>query len=573
MKIPKLLKKKKREETKPEKIENIPLFFLRTFDSIAHMKISRYRRMLYYPATFIALYLVILIFARQIETVFTFPFVFSSKESITWIEQPSLLWEEVLVRWSYQNTIHGIFIDNKAPKTLFYFHGNGGSLPYFMDDISFFSSLWYNVMSFDYPGYWKSTGVPYENDVYKASNEFYQYIKKYKNLQDTDIVVIGYSIGTAPAVKFTGERNIDKLILFAPFSSRYDVAFSNYGWIPQKLFFLPNSFLIRSEIQAVQAPILYIHGNEDTIIPISQSKELYRKNQANAFYVELDNQGHNNIIDQHKDALSLIISAFIKNGKLAESFYFINKKAENLILEPQTFTGSTWSLHTGKKNIFEPMLEKMKPSEEQDILHASFQLPVWYVNHFDLDSDTSFTKYVNPYICYSNLSYIPAGLVSVESDFIYSNKWTSLLRPEAKKALENMGRDFYNTFWKNIWIASAYRSYEYQKGIKENGCSDAMCAHAGYSEHQSWLAVDLFEASTENDFLKKSNLKNYYWWLQKNAHKYGFHNSYQKGKKIDWYMKEPWHWRYVWIELATFLHDNNITFAEYYNALHTDKKQ
>jgi D-alanyl-D-alanine carboxypeptidase len=57
----------------------------------------------------------------------------------------------------------------------------------------------------------------------------------------------------------------------------------------------------------------------------------------------------------------------------------------------------------------------------------------------------------------------------------------------------------------------------------------------------------------------------YYVWLVQNAHLYGWHNTYQKWVAIDGYEVEPWHWRYLWEELATYLYENKITIAEYYN--------
>ncbi|MBT3727072.1 hypothetical protein HOG21_05315 [bacterium] len=40
--------------------------------------------------------------------------------------------------------------------------------------------------------------------------------------------------------------------------------------------------------------------------------------------------------------------------------------------------------------------------------------------------------------------------------------------------------------------------------------------------------MDLWETTTNNEFMSKKNLKEYYKWLNKNAYKYGFHNTYQK---------------------------------------------
>ena len=55
-----------------------------------------------------------------------------------------------------------------------------------------------------------------------------------------------------------------------------------------------------------------------------------------------------------------------------------------------------------------------------------------------------------------------------------------------------------------------------------------------------------------------------YKWLIKNAHKYGFIERYPKGKEwITGYAYEPWHYRYVGVEAATKIKEEEITFEEY----------
>lgn len=56
-----------------------------------------------------------------------------------------------------------------------------------------------------------------------------------------------------------------------------------------------------------------------------------------------------------------------------------------------------------------------------------------------------------------------------------------------------------------------------------------------------------------------------YSWLKENAHNYGFIERYPEGKEnITGYNPEAWHWRYVGTEVAKIIHDENITFDEYY---------
>jgi LAS superfamily LD-carboxypeptidase LdcB len=110
-----------------------------------------------------------------------------------------------------------------------------------------------------------------------------------------------------------------------------------------------------------------------------------------------------------------------------------------------------------------------------------------------------------------------------------------------------------------LTINSARRSQAYQRKLAAS-CSTSRCATPWTSEHEAWLALDLWV----NGWNIKAWSGKYYQWLMDNAHLYWFHNSYQKWMQVDGKMVEPRHWRYVWVDLATMLHDNNQTFAEYF---------
>lgn len=184
---------------------------------------------------------------------------------------------------------------------------------------------------------------------------------------------------------------------------------------------------------------------------------------------------------------------------------------------------------------------------------------------FDLESDSSIQKFVTSTKSFDDEKYIPKDLVNISSEFVYDSKWwNQMVRKIANDNLQLMSNAFFEEFWEKITVVSAYRSYDYQVWIKKRWCADNFCAKAGYSEHQSWLALDLWDASTNSEWTKNQKLQKYFKWLNNNAYKYGFHNTYQKWLKIDWYEIEPWHWRYLWVELATYLKDNNLTIAEYY---------
>ena len=104
----------------------------------------------------------------------------------------------------------------------------------------------------------------------------------------------------------------------------------------------------------------------------------------------------------------------------------------------------------------------------------------------------------------------------------------------------------------NLFIASGFRSYSYQKSLYNNykardgkEKADTYSARAGYSEHQTGLAFDINNPSSTFDNTKEAK------WLAKNCTKYGFIIRYQKSKeKITGYKYESWHIRYLGKSLA-----------------------
>ena len=91
-------------------------------------------------------------------------------------------------------------------------------------------------------------------------------------------------------------------------------------------------------------------------------------------------------------------------------------------------------------------------------------------------------------------------------------------------------------------------------------------ARPGFSEHQTGLSFDIGSRSS-NVF---ANSKEYTWMLE-NAYKYGFILRFpKKYESITGFRNEPWHYRYVGIDIAKYIYDNDISYEEYY-AMFLDK--
>lgn len=125
----------------------------------------------------------------------------------------------------------------------------------------------------------------------------------------------------------------------------------------------------------------------------------------------------------------------------------------------------------------------------------------------------------------------------------------------------------------DLMLSSAYRSAGEQKDVydsylRQYGQSyvNSYVALPGTSEHQTGLAVDLATASNEckrsanNCSLDYASIV----WLSQNAEKFGFIQRYPTGKQsITGISSEAWHYRFVGIQLARVLSDNNMTLDEF----------
>jgi D-alanyl-D-alanine carboxypeptidase len=126
-------------------------------------------------------------------------------------------------------------------------------------------------------------------------------------------------------------------------------------------------------------------------------------------------------------------------------------------------------------------------------------------------------------------------------------------------------------------IISGYRSYSAQSMAwnkwleKEPERASILSAPPGYSEHQLGTTIDfgspeLPEIVDQEDvqfhthFYMTSESR----WLVENAHRYGFTLSYpREAFELTGFYYEPWHYRYIGVELATQLKESEAFLTQY----------
>ena len=160
--------------------------------------------------------------------------------------------------------------------------------------------------------------------------------------------------------------------------------------------------------------------------------------------------------------------------------------------------------------------------------------------------------------------YIPSDLEIIDVNYSCENKY---LKHEARINFEKLAKQAKKEGY-NIIAISTYRSYEYQEKLYNNYVldkgvyyADMASARAGHSEHQTGLAVDVANSNLDYDNFEDTKEFN---WMKNNAHKFGFILRYPKASfHITGFKYEPWHYRYVGIDIATYIYKNNLTLEEY----------
>ncbi|MBQ9766492.1 MAG: M15 family metallopeptidase [Lachnospiraceae bacterium] len=215
------------------------------------------------------------------------------------------------------------------------------------------------------------------------------------------------------------------------------------------------------------------------------------------------------------------------------------------------------------------------PLGETQAEHAG-ELTFIYPDAAPLNRDTStYTLLVNKEYPLS-ASYIPF-MVEPEVEIYHKGiNERRYLQPIAATALEKLFAAAEEDGF-HLVMRCGFRSYKLQKSIysyqlRYSGYYETSRFHAlpGTSEHQTGLAVDLCCEATDYENNYDILYTEEYQWLLKNAAAYGWILRYPEGKtNITGYNFEPWHFRYVGVELATYLTENKLTLEEYYGALPT----
>ena len=192
----------------------------------------------------------------------------------------------------------------------------------------------------------------------------------------------------------------------------------------------------------------------------------------------------------------------------------------------------------------------------------------WYEEEFQVNTSLNELMMVNKFYTLDE-TYTPENLVTIPLTYAYGNEGDNQILDYAYEKFLDMWQAA-NDEGYYLMVNSSYRNYEEQQQTYDNlkntvgeRKADEIAARPGHSEHQTGLVVDMTSKNSpySNEFADSEEYK----WLKEHAHEFGFIERYPEGKTyLTGYNPESWHWRYVGVEAATTMYEENITYDEYY---------
>jgi D-alanyl-D-alanine carboxypeptidase len=174
-----------------------------------------------------------------------------------------------------------------------------------------------------------------------------------------------------------------------------------------------------------------------------------------------------------------------------------------------------------------------------------------------IDDPNSIWLVVNKLRPLNPADYTPGDLVEVP----VAHTWTPLMRAEASDAVVALFQAASAEAGLSLASNSAYRSYSTQVDLYAG--DDNLTARPGYSEHQTGLTMDIGAASGNCSLRTCFTDTPEGAWLRDNAWRFGYLLRYPADKTaVTGYDFEPWHFRYIGVDLATEMHNTGVTTLE-----------
>ena len=219
--------------------------------------------------------------------------------------------EEVFFRSANGKKLHAWhFSAPGADKTIIFNHGNAGNLTTRLATIEALLQTNASVFVYDYQGYGLSEGAPSLSSICDDGRAAYDYLVLERLRPADKILLYGESLGAGVACEISTTRRCAGIILQSGFSSLERIGKEVLPAVrlyPSALYPSPRLDNL-SILKRPHPPLLLLHGDNDPVVPINHSRQIFEEAlEPKSFTIlEGSNHGDTAVLNSEKFRQSLI---------------------------------------------------------------------------------------------------------------------------------------------------------------------------------------------------------------------------------------------------------------------------
>lgn len=177
--------------------------------------------------------------------------------------------------------------------TVVQFHGNGENITTHFNSLAWVAKRGYNLVTFDYSGYWDSDGEPGQKALNEDALAALEYARGFNQSRSVEtgknllLVAYGQSLGGAVLLRaladYPHRDELAAVVVDSSFSSYQDIAREKLSLLWETWLFQPLAYLLVSDCYAPEKKmaslsgthILVIHGTDDVAVPIRHGRRIF----------------------------------------------------------------------------------------------------------------------------------------------------------------------------------------------------------------------------------------------------------------------------------------------------------
>ena len=211
-------------------------------------------------------------------------------------DRPARLYMDLTFATSDGVPLHGWWVpaDGSPRGHVLFLHGNAGNIADRVPHVTLLAEAGFDVLAFDYRGYGRSGGRASEHGTYLDARAALAALLEREAVAPERVLYVGESLGGAIALELALHAPPAGLVLQSTFTSIRDMARVHYPWIPRAA--VPDAYPSLSRIGGLRAPVLFLHGARDPIVPLISGEALYLAAPEPKRLHVFDGVAHNDVL-------------------------------------------------------------------------------------------------------------------------------------------------------------------------------------------------------------------------------------------------------------------------------------